>query len=527
MAAMTLRRISDWLSRPVGRASAGVLAFGLCVLPGMLMADALRTFQLGSDDFHYFAASRTAARLLDNLWEPHNFHVVPFFRAWTWLVITLAGGWQHLQVAAAAASYAALVLVMLLGGHLVTRETGDGFLGLAAMIGLGVTTVMQPATTWYAASQTLWAGVGVLATLWALQRWRRGGGVWPLALAALTAALAAGSWSGGYAVGPVAVVYLWADGSSRCRKAALAALTLTALAVAALLAYRGKAMLAPEHFYGRQANSAIRPERGAVYTLQAVPEALVLANLGLDVATTASQGVMLSLILILGWAWQRWRAGAVTPLELAGGTLVLISFWLSYSARGYDPFSSVRTLKWYHTLPQIGAVLFVCGWRSGMMALSTAARPLSAGGALGVLALAGVMTSLHWPAAHRLLLDSVPRMTASEARIFLIPSLQRQRALALATEQAERQRRLLRRLDQIESVAREHGIGRTAIARAFPRIDGGNLPEPIDALEMLDVPDEGRQNNPQAVRAALNWLMVTEPQFRPPWLDPNETWPPP
>ena len=138
----------------------------------------------------------------------------------TWALVAWSGSLVKLPEVLAQAAYGILVAVMLMTGRLVARETGRAGLGLAAMAAVGTTSVMASPACWYSAGQTLWAGFGILATLWYAQCWRRRPSIAALVLAAVSAALAGWFWTIGYMAGPVAAVYLWLDGRRRCRLAA-------------------------------------------------------------------------------------------------------------------------------------------------------------------------------------------------------------------------------------------------------------------------------------------------------------------
>ncbi len=90
----------------------------------------------------------------------------------------------------AVASYSILIAVMMLSGRLVARETGRSAIGLAAMALVGTTSVMLAPATWYSAGQPLWAGFGVLGTLWYAQSYRLTGNRVALALAGVAAVIA-------------------------------------------------------------------------------------------------------------------------------------------------------------------------------------------------------------------------------------------------------------------------------------------------------------------------------------------------
>ena len=81
-------------------------AWLLCILcslalPCWLLGDELRHFCLAGDDFAYVADSRDASRLATNLFKPHNTHVVPLFRIWTFALVMAAGRLSNFATALA------------------------------------------------------------------------------------------------------------------------------------------------------------------------------------------------------------------------------------------------------------------------------------------------------------------------------------------------------------------------------------------------------------------------------------------
>lgn len=498
---------------PLGAWWRGSLALALgallCAMPAWLMADALRTFLILGDDFAYVAESRTAARLLANLWTPHNAHIVPLFRAWTYLLVRAAGSLENLPVVLCVASYGALVLVMLAAGHFTAQETRSQALGLAAMALIGLSTTIAPAVLWYAAGQALWAALAILLMLLAFQSWRIEGGSGRLVLGFVFALAAPAFWSGGYAAGPVACAYLVADGRPRCRWAGVLALTLAGLTALAGFNLMRRELLSPRAFHDRSLAQAAHPATGLIYTCQAIPESLALANLGIDAPMTAGQGLVLTALILLLWLRTRWPIERIAPLEAAGGTLIVVSDLLVYTFRGYLPFSSLRPLGWYQAIPQVGAALFVLGWwarsRRGPGPRLRFA-PLSLRSMGGVMLLAAAFAALQVPRAER---QFVLRSGAAEA-----PSAHDSGSLALALSRARRdstqlaldQKRFLARLDEAEHIAREQGIGRDAIRAACGRITGPGIPanaETLDAIDLLDLPAEGRESRLDHVQEAL------------------------
>ena len=53
------------------------------------------------------------------------------------------------------------------------------------------------------------------------------------------------------------------------------------------------------------------------------------------------------------------------------------------------------------------------------------------------------------------------------------------------------------------------------------------IPKIYDAADMLDLPWDGPESDPVRVGRALGPWLAVEPEPRPAWLDPRETWPPP
>ena len=133
--------------------------------PAWVLADELRDFFLHADDFEYIARSRDWPTTQAHLFEPHNTHVVPIFRVWTFVLVNLTGQLKDLQKVFAAAGYLALAASMTVMGWLVARETRQAATGLSAMAILGISTVTHPAVTWFSAGQALWAGVAILLTI--------------------------------------------------------------------------------------------------------------------------------------------------------------------------------------------------------------------------------------------------------------------------------------------------------------------------------------------------------------------------
>ena len=540
------------LRRPSGRLSLALLVglittgpwllfFDPISLPGRahIPRDPAAIYRLYSDDFAYLAASRSLPRTMANLFLPHNTHIVPAWRLLTWALVAWSGSLEKLPAVLAEAAYGILVAVMLLTGRLVARETGRADLGLAAMVGVGTTSLMASPACWYSAGQTLWAGLGILAALWYSQCWRRSRSAAALLLAAVSAVLAGWFWTVGHLAGPVAAAYLWMDGRRLCRWAAAIPLMASGLAVATAVALGGDKVDTTVSFHGRTATQAAHPMQGTLHTAQAIPENLVLGNLGLQARTTPSQGLIVTLLILGIWAGVRWRQGgsrAFNPLECAGLALMLGSYLVEWTFRGYLPFRSLRTINlgmivpWYDAIPHIGGILFVMGWISGPQrgergrALPADRWPDPLGSHRGRGADGGSdraerparrppLACLGAAVAPRGAGDVPHPETAKHARHHLTARSRGLATAALATTRPGPGSRQSR------------GIGRDGIRAAFGRLDMPEIPEVYDAAGLLDLPERGRLTDPGQVRQALGPYVLMEKEPRPGWLPAEQPWP--
>lgn len=482
------------------------------------VARPLSATRLTPDDAALVAASRTGTDLGRGLLAPVGGQVVPLFRLLTWALTRAAGGLARLATVFALSSYAALFAAVAAVGHVVAREDRSLALALAAMAGLAVSSVLEPSAVEYAASRSVWAGLAVLGMLVLLQGWRTRAGAWRLALALGAAASAPLFGPGGVAAGPAGLAYLLADGRPRCRKAAALPLLAAGLTGAVSFA-RGV--------------TGFHPIRGALGATRAVPEVLVLNNLGLDVPTRPAQAVVLVLALAAAWVWSR-SDGARTwprpnPLEAAGVTLAVVALWLGPAADVGPPRDAGGAVA------QVGAVLFAAGWwsarrgtgrdPSGPLTLTPPARCE----ALAVLGLLAVLCVAETPRFRRLGQARVDPPSPAEAKMFPIPALLWWRTKYLADELAARQERFLGRLDRAEARCRALGISSGALRRAFGRVAvpglRGRVAAP-DAIDLLALPESGREWDPASVRAAVGTWLAREPEPRPSWIPPGEPWPP-
>ncbi|MFO0952708.1 MAG: hypothetical protein U0835_16480 [Isosphaeraceae bacterium] len=520
-----------WWSRPAGRAGLAALGVFVCVAPAWLFADPLTYYSVYGDDWEFVASSRTFGRALENLWTPHNVHVVPAWRLWTALVVSAAGRLERLQPWMAGASYAVHAALMLLAGRFVARETRRTGLGVATAVLVGTSSLMFPAATWFSASQASAAAFGVLLTLWYAQGWRRSRAWWRLPMMAVSTWIAGGSWTAGHVAGMVAAVYLLADRRPRCKLAAVAPLLGTAVGVA--VAWKmGSAGIAGESatsFHGRKVDEAVAPLQGFYHTIQATFERLILGGFGLQAETSFGQAVVVWLGLAAAWLWTRRANPRPSPLECAGLSLVVLSYGMLWSFRGYLPFSSLRGfMPWYETIPYVGACLFLAGWWAGARGEIPRGTvvPLSRIGAAGLIAAQVGLIVMQRPRCETLFRDPfrVPVMIEAERRFFPIPTLQHLRSAYFWEQEALRQRRHLARLDAAQDLARRAGFGRDDLNRIYGRHLWPDPPR-LDDANLLDLPYRGEVTDPATIVRVLGRAFDLEPKTLPPWLEPGAKFP--
>jgi hypothetical protein len=479
-----------------------------------LFREPLMTYRLHSDDFEYLSAARSFDRLMANLFRAHNTHIVPAWRVLCWLAMRVAGRLANLQPVLASFAFLTLIVVALATRKLVSRETGRSWMGMAALIALGTTSVVKSSATWFSSGQTLWAALFILTMLLSLQAWRIRGGWHRLLFAALAAWTAGAFWTIGHAAGPVGAIYLWCDGRRRSRALACVPLFATFVSIAIALVCGGRFINAKISFHGRSEREAVNMISGASHTLQAIPENLLIQNLGIECETSEQQGLLLSCALLSVWIWSWTRWGRPRSLECAGALLVTSAYLVEWSFRGYLPFSSLRGIvPWYDTIPHVGAVL--AGFGALDRVLGGVSRPVSSRSilrlrgaeALGLLAFQLLLLVLHTPRVEALFIGDVPKMTHTEARVFLTHDLRLFRARYLAGEFARLQRLDLARLDRVSDIGHRLGIGRDAIGQAIGRVDLLELPDVYDGLGLLDLPAVGEHKEPNQIRQTLGPLL--------------------
>jgi hypothetical protein len=387
-----------------------------------------------------------------------------------------------------------------------------------------------------------------------------------LVFATISAVLAGWFWAVGHLAGPVAAIYLWADGRRRCRIAAAWPLAASATAVTLSLAIASSRFDSKIRFHGRTVREVISPVQGLCRTSQAIPENLAFGNLALAVQATPAQGALLTLGLAGLWLSRLWprrrdsgqshdqprqsggaraRSQAVSPLECAGAALVVGCYLVEWTFGGATEHRYFRIINlrfivpWYHAIPHIGAVLWLAGWWSAMMPatiespVATKHRSLTRRACLGLGLLILAMFLLHRPRVDFLVRASVPPMLPSEQARFPILPLQMMRANIVLLSRADWQRASLRRLDRAQDIANRLGIGRDAIRAAFghrylPASVGALRPESYDlydTVSLLDISERARTAVPISARTELTQLFAEVKEPRPEWLAADEIWP--
>ena len=134
------------------------------------------------------------------------------------------------------------------------------------------------------------------------------------------------------------------------------------------------------------------------------------------------------------------------------------------------------------------------------------------------------------PLVERSVLAAAPIMTRLEREQMPIESLQRARAMYFLEENRDRQFRHLMRLDNAQRVCARLGIGPESIRRTFGRIIMPGIPASqiqTDVVGIMTLPRDTPEMSITTVRTALKNSILAEPEPRPLWLMPNDTWPPP
>jgi hypothetical protein len=419
------------------------------------------------------------------------------------------------------------------------------------MAATGFSGVLGPAVLWYSASQALLTGVVILAMLVSLQEWRIRGGPWRLLLGVVASAAAPLFWTAGYIGGLVGMAYLAADRRPACRRASLVPVLGTAVTAVAVWLHKGRHLVdnLPSN---NPILSLTSVARSLVNTFQAIPEVLVFGNLGLLAPVSRGQGLVLSTLLLAAWIgtrrsprlvasptttlpanqrlhrpairqFPRWFARLAmpipNPLEAAGLTLILAGFGIVFLGRGTFGFESLRSLGWYHAIPQLGAVLFGAGWWMGRID-SPPPRCLRVPSGQALLSVAGVSIILLTLQAPRV--DQIVHRFDGLAAPFGVVDTTTHRLVGSAdslgapwiniSERALRQARFLEHLDQLERFCQDRGISRNDLRSAIAGRHFSEWPTDVQEVvpaDLLILPAQ-ENANPRDARQAVDRFLSEE-----------------
>src|SRR5205807_6197842 len=125
------------------------LAVLLCLAALALHALCIAYATLLYDDFQLLTASYSWDLTRQNLWQPHNEHVMPLGRLSTWLLVQVAARPAALPTLAALQGPMAVLVGMGLICWFAGREFGNPRYGLVAMALFGLTTQYREAVRWF------------------------------------------------------------------------------------------------------------------------------------------------------------------------------------------------------------------------------------------------------------------------------------------------------------------------------------------------------------------------------------------
>jgi hypothetical protein len=325
---------------------------------------------LFGDDFQILRTSWTWRSTWDHVLEPHNEHTMPLGRVSTWLLCQAAGRVTMVPLAGALQGPLAVLLGMILVYFFVSREIGHPFYGLVAMAFFGITTQYVEAVYWFSASFGILALDTLLLGLLAAQAWRQTGR-WPhLVGAGLAAALAPGWFATGILAGPLMALYLVVPDRSDMLPAgramnrwlaALAPVAGTALFLAVVVPRNAETINHLEHYGEATARNAIKPTVGLRYTARSLVDNLGMGTLGISGVRCEEWLVPLPLgllaVLAMLWAWK----GPHLRMMLLGLALILLSYFLIYSARAAWSYEQVSSWGRYQLWSHLGLTLFLVG----------------------------------------------------------------------------------------------------------------------------------------------------------------------
>jgi hypothetical protein len=379
--------------------------------------------------------------------------------------------------------------------------------------------------TWFSAGQALWAGTAILVALSFAQNWSEKGGRIRLAAVAFTTFLAPAIWSGGLLAGPAVVTYLHFKKQRRARWAAMLLASVTLSSVMLILILSHGQIQGAQVVWEKRPDVWPRPIQTFFHTAQVLVEECICGNLGLHATTAPLQAVALLFFLAVLHTWSHRGRPGWNALEASGAFIALGGCVLVFFFRGNLPYSSLRPLGWYHTIPQLGAIVFTAGWLSALS--SPEPERLSLGQAAMVLVFAFVFCLIQIPRAVQQLIQNAPDLAPKETGLFPSAGLLAGRARYFKLEFHERQLRALIRLDRLDGLLTDLKASPESLRDVFghaivPGISEEQLS--CDAFSLLTP----RPRNPdtRAELAAQSVLLIDlvrpEPEPARPWLNPKD-----
>jgi hypothetical protein len=186
----------------------------------------------------------------------------------------------------------------------------------------------------------------------------------------------------------------------------------------------------------------------------------------------------------------------------------------------------LRSLEWYHTIPQIGTILFAAGWWTAMQTQATPRPRMILAHAAAVVGLVVVFCLIQIPRAEQQLIQSVPPLILEEAGLFPSTALLAGRARYFKGEFHHRQHRALVRLDRLDRLLLNLKASPETLRGAFGRIGLPGISEKqlsCDAFSLLTPRPRNPETLAELAGRSIELVELVRPEREPalPWLDPN------
>jgi hypothetical protein len=429
------------------------------------------------DDFQILTESWPWSVTQANLWFAHNEHVMPVGRIAAWAMVEFTPRLTWLPVVTCSQGPIAVLLGMILTYLFVSRERNHPFHGLMAMLIFGVTSQYHQAVWWFSASYSIVALDTILLGLLAAQAWRRTKRWYYLALTIVAVAVAPTWFAIGILAGPLCTLYLLLPRPDRpgwrpridWGLPNWTPLLGTVLFLAISLPLTSHQVMHLEHYGNKTALEAFNPRQGALFTLRALTDNVVLGLIGVPAVPLPA---WLTFILAAVWvgvfvAW--WRYSGHQGLMLLGAAFIVSSYLLTYSARADWTYGSVGLWTRYNLLPTLGMSLLVAGglpdWRPSWNDVWRRRR-----GSTWMTLLVIVMVMLQlgraWPAPSMKFDEMMRRLGENDSSESLWTIFSNH--WNAVVESREDQQRLLRELERIDDLCRQHRISAAQAVEALP-----------------------------------------------------------